>query len=134
MRKALSHIVNLYKRDALTICNAHGEDIMLEAVTSTTKDEYGVIIGRSGEWYTLRAYPVIENPTQKQIEAGGLRDAHDCMIYIPVMALENNNISKDMLLGHVVIFRELRYRISEIKEDNRLCGEPIYYVLGLSRQ
>ena len=134
MRAGLEHAANLIKQDAYTICNAYGEDAIISEVMQDIKDSYGTIVGRDIKAYTIRVYPVIDNPTQKQIEAGGLREVHECMVYMPTLALEKNNIDPMKLLNTMINIRGKQYRISEIKEDSKLCDKPIYYVIGLSRQ
>jgi hypothetical protein len=83
----------------------------------------------------IKAYPIISNPNQYQIEKAGLREMVDIMVYVPMKSLNDNAIEfEDIdLIRSSVILQGIKYWIKDKTNHSQFLDTFLYVILGLRR-
>lgn len=136
---------NLALRDIEEYINERGAAVIirLRGEDDVTRDKYGSIIKRdSVTALNMYAYPIIYNPTEKDLDNAGIREKVEVVIYTPKKTWIDAGVSFeeiDMIRTDVVLDDENsnmnnnQYIIKDMTKASHMVNDYLYIVLGLVR-
>lgn len=126
--------------DIKEMVDERGESIKVISRTESdvTRDKYNSIKKRAQHTiFFLKAYPVIFNPTSKQLEKAGIKEKCDVMIYTAYLDWSQNDIEfEDIEINGrtTIMIRANEYEIREKNVEVQLIDSFGYVTLALSRK
>lgn len=130
-------------KDAETIIKLRGAQIVVRLFEETTilRDKFNSIKKRDitpDPGITLYAYPIIFNPTEKQLEDAGIRERTEVLIKTAVKSWVDLGYTMETLkdinsIRATVIMDGVKYEIRDKQLDSQYQDTFLYIHLGLNR-
>lgn len=126
-------------RDIQNTINEYGEDIdfIVRNESEVIRNDYGDIKKKTQILkISLKAFPIIPNPTNDQLEHAGLRENADMLLYTSKQDWTDNSIefkSIDRERSTVKIYDDT-YEIKEKTKYSQFANDYLYYTFGLSKK
>ncbi len=127
-------------KDVQQVVNNEGllVEIIFRDEANVTRDDYKSIKTRAqtpGKYY-LKSFPVIENPTEKQIEKAGLREMAGCIMWFSWKDFIDNSITDGMIdiTRSTVKYNGATYAIRQKNLVSQFGNNFLYLTLGLDKK
>jgi hypothetical protein len=135
-------IVNLEvkyaKIEARNVINERGQliTIYIKKESDIVRDEYGSIIKSGTASFDMYAFPVVYNPSRREIEKAGLFEESTLLIYTAKLDWEDRSIDfKDInaIISYIEISGE-KFLIKEKGRAGNHANDYLYITFNLSKE
>jgi hypothetical protein len=135
--------VQLEQCEALTdirnVMQEYGDDVkfQIRVESEVTRDKYNSIKqSTSIVDYTFKCYPIVSNPTQDQMNKGGIKQKVDVMMHSAYKDWLMNGLTEKSIdtLRMTVIWNDETWNIKEKNNISQIGDKYLYVVLGLTKK
>lgn len=133
------HERNCILADVKNICDERGDIVQLiyRGESNVTRDSYNSIaVHAQTPKYFFRCYPVEHNPSVKQLEKAGLREASECVVYFAMKDFIDNGIDYNGLdMARVTVkLQGNDYEVREKSVTLQVNDTFAYITMGLFKR
>lgn len=127
--------------DVQRVVAQYGQPVQITSPNESdiVRDDYGRIIKYGRTQWTLNAFPVSPNPSQRELEQVGIFDRVDCLWYLSSLdcsalslnaasfVLDKNATDTNRM---TIIFKKRQYRLVSAQDYSVFADSFLYLVLG----
>lgn len=125
-------------RDIQAIINERGGSVVFNIADNDTivRDKFNSIKSRTATTLTLKAYPIIFSPTQKEKDNVGIRENSDVIVTTAMQTWidYSYDINDIMLIEAEVVLNNNVYEIVDKNYHSQFGDVFLYIVFGLNRK